>query len=98
MVRRTPTTGSAAALEAVEQHVEAELELGLVVAPADGGVGAFVRDLGQHRPQVGERPAIAAISASDMSAASPPLPGSKSSWLKPIARLPSACSVWWARS
>ena len=35
--------------QAVEQEVEAELELGLVVAPAEGGVGFVVGDL-QHHP------------------------------------------------
>ena len=41
---------------------------------------------------------MAAISASDISTSAPPLAGSKSSWLNPIARLPRACKVWWARS
>ena len=46
---------SPGALEAVEQYVEAELELGLVVAPAEGRVGALVGDVGHHRAQVRER-------------------------------------------
>src|SRR6516165_3257861 len=48
------TTTEPKAVEAVEDEVEPELELGLVVAPAQGGGGVVVGDLLEHRGQVGE--------------------------------------------
>src|SRR5215813_7835510 len=42
------------AVEAVEDQVEPEFEFGLVVAPAQGGVGVVMGDFGEHCGQVGE--------------------------------------------
>ena len=80
-------------VQAVEDDVQPELELLLVIAPAQRRVRVVVGDLAQHPDQVRQLPASSAGTSADA-----PALGSNSSWLNPSARLPSACSEWWTRS
>jgi hypothetical protein len=87
----------AKAVETVEDQVEAELEFGLVVAPAKGRIGVVVDGVCQHASQMRELPAMPS-SAAESSADGGPPDGVNISWVKPSALLPRACKTWWTTS